>query len=78
MEKENKNVVVTTKKERMNIFVFSFLMLLAFVFTFFMVHGFISNFIYNNINDNMFSIDIIFEAILAVLAFIVMLKLLQK
>ena len=45
MEKENKNVVVTTKKERMNIFVFSFLMLLAFVFTFFMVHGFISNFI---------------------------------
>ena len=73
MEKENKNEVVTTKKERMNIFVFSFLMLLAFVFTFFMVHGFISNFIYNNINDNMFSIDIIFEAILAVLAFIVML-----
>lgn len=63
----------TSKKKRMNIYAYSILMFILFVFTFFVVHIYLSSFLYINISENVFSMDIIFEAILAILAFIVML-----
>ena len=67
MEKEIQN------KKRVNIYVYSILMFVLFVFTFFVIHVYLSPLLYVNISENVFSMDIIFEAILAVLAFIVML-----
>lgn len=67
MEKEKNN------KKQLNIYVYSVLMFILFIVTFLIIHVFLSSYIYINISENIFSIDIIFEAILAVLAFIVML-----
>ena len=73
MDKEIKSTIIPKKKETINIYAFAFLMFFVFIFTFSLVHMFLSNFLYYNISDNIFSVDIIVEAILAVLAFIVML-----
>ncbi|MGM9877915.1 MAG: type II CAAX prenyl endopeptidase Rce1 family protein [Bacilli bacterium] len=65
---ENKN-----NKVRMNIFLFSLLMLVVFVATFYLIHIYFSSAIYMNIISNIFTEEIIFEAILALLAFIILL-----
>lgn len=60
-------------KKKMNIYLYSILMFVLFTVTFLIIHVYLSTIIFFNISENMFSQDIIFEAILAVLAFIVML-----
>lgn len=72
MEKNNIEVK-PVKKERMNIYLFSILMFVAFVATFYMVHIFLSNFFYETLLTGMHTYDIIGEAILAILIFIVLL-----
>lgn len=61
------------KKEKMNIIVFSCLMLVIFVITFYGIHIFLSDFFYNNVSNNIYFKDIIFESILAILSFLVLL-----
>ena len=72
MEKNNVEVK-PVKKERMNIYLFSILMFVIFVFTFYMVHIFLSDYFYNTLLTGMHTYDIIGEAILAILIFIVLL-----
>lgn len=72
MEKNNVEVK-PVKKERMNIYLFSILMFVAFVATFYMVHIFLSNYFYNTLLTGMHTYDIIGEAILAILVFVVLL-----
>ena len=60
---ENKN----QEKKQISIFTYSVLMFTLFVTTFLMIHVFLSSFIYINISENIFSVDIIFEAILLLL-----------
>ena len=63
----------SVKKEKMNIIVFSCLMLVIFVITFYGIHIFLSDFFYNNVSNNIYFKDIIFESILAILSFLVLL-----
>ncbi len=72
MEKNNVEVK-PVKKERMNIYLFSILMFIIFVFTFYMVHIFLSDYFYNTLLTGMHTYDIIGEAILAILIFVVLL-----
>lgn len=65
---------ITQKDSKMNIWLFSILMLLVFVVTFYAIHMEFSSAIYSNILMNMHGNDIVFEAILAILAFIVLLS----
>ena len=70
----NENQIETkNNKGRMNIFLFSLLMLVVFVATFYLIHVYFSSAIYMNIISNIFTEEIIFEAILALLAFIILL-----
>ena len=55
------------------IYLFSVLMFVAFVATFYMVHVFLSSFFYQTLLTGMHTYDIIGEAILAILIFIVLL-----
>ena len=73
---EKNNEVVTNKPvktERMNIYVFSILMFIVFVATFYVVHIYLRSFLFSNVFSNMHTYDIIGEAILAILAFVVLL-----
>ena len=73
---EKNNEVVTNKpvkKERMNVYVFSILMFIIFVATFYVVHIYLRSFLFSNVFSNIHTYDIIGEAILAILAFIVLL-----
>ena len=73
---EKNNEVVTNKpvkKERMNVYVFSILMFIIFVATFYVVHIYLRSFLFSNVFSNMHTYDIIGEAILAILAFVVLL-----
>lgn len=72
MEKNNVEVK-PVKKERMNIYLFSILMFVAFVATFYIVHIFLSDYFYTTLLTGMHTYDIIGEAILAVLVFVVLL-----
>ena len=60
-------------KKRMNMFVYSIIMLIVFLFVFLVIHLFIGRFLTHNIYNYPFGKDLISEAILAVLVFIVML-----
>lgn len=74
MEKNNEGVVnKSIKKDRMNIYAFSILMFIVFVATFYLVHIYLRSFLFSNVFSNMYAYDIIGEAILAILAFIVLL-----
>ena len=75
MEKEKNNLETSkpVKKEKMNIWLFAVLMFIAFVGTFFAVHMFFSSFFFYNLLENIYTYDIIGEAILAILAFLVLL-----
>ena len=48
-------------------------MLVIFVITFYGIHIFLSDFFYNNVSNNIYFKDIIFESILAILSFLVLL-----
>ena len=70
MKKDN---IVVDKRNKMSIYTFSILMFIVFVATFYLVHVFLSDYLFNVMFNNMHTYDIIFEAILAILAFIVLL-----
>ena len=72
-EKENEVSSVTSNKKRMPFLVFAVLMGVIFVVTFFLIHFTFSSFLFDNIYNYPFGYEIIFEAIVAVLVFIVML-----
>ena len=72
MEKNNVEVK-PVKKEKMNIYVFSVLMFVVFVATFYGVHVLLSTFFYDTLLTGMHTYDIISEAILAILIFVVLL-----
>lgn len=73
MEKNNVEVVKPVKKERVNIFLFALGMFILFVLVFLTVHVLLSNFFFETMFSSIHTYDIIGEAILAILAFIVLL-----
>ncbi len=67
------NYIEKPVKKRMNMFTFSIIMLITFISVFVIIHLFLSDFFITNINNFPFGKEIISEAILAVLVFIVLL-----
>ena len=73
MEKNNEVENKVVKKDRMNIYVFSILMFVVFVATFYLIHVYLTGFLFSNVFGSIHTYDIIFEAILAILAFVILL-----
>ena len=69
----NENYIEKPVKKRMNMFAYSIIMLIVFLLVFITIHMFLGKFLSNNIMNYPFGKDLIGEAILAVLVFIVML-----
>ncbi len=69
----NEELVKRLEKKRMNMFIYSVIMLVIFVAVFMGIHMYLGNFLEDNITNYPFGDELIGEAILAVLVFIVLL-----